>query len=252
MDLKATQEKLLELMTAFDGVCRQHSIRYTLHGGTLLGAVREKGFIPWDDDMDIAMTRAEYEKLAQVLSNDPTFRIVGNIKKQFRKVGQNEYWVDIFICDSISQKPAQQKGKLLLLTVLDVMNRDKNSIKLSDFSQYSAGKRLAFKTAYWCGKLLSPGIKVSLYQKVSRDMWLGDKTVYVRSNDQYKGRQKVFPAQWMENYVYIPFSDTAFSVSADYHNMLVSFYGEDYMTPIRDDRNRAVHDIVRSEGEITL
>ena len=252
MDLKMTQEKLLSLMIAFDGVCRKYAIHYTLHGGTLLGAVREKGFIPWDDDMDIAMTRGEYEKLESALSGDPDYSIVGNIKKQFRKNGENDYWVDIFICDHISAKPLAGKAKQLLLTVLDVMNRDRHTIMLSDFSKYSASKRIVFKAMYWCGKLLPATFKVWLYKKISRDAWTGDKTLYIRSNDQYKGRVKVFPVQWMDGYQYIPFGQTEFAVSSNYHDMLVSFYGENYMTPIKDDRNAVVHDLVRAEGNITM
>lgn len=252
MDLKVTQENLLLLMTALDKICREQNISYTLHGGTLLGAVREKGFIPWDDDMDIVMTRQEYKKLEKVLSVNPDFCIVGNIKKQFRHIGENNYWVDIFICDHISAKPLEQKLKQLLLTVLDVMNRDKNSIQLSDFSKYGAGKRVAFKMAYYFGKVLPLRFKVWLYEKISRDLLNGDKSLYIRSNDQYKGRQKVFPTQWLDGYQYIPFGKTEFAVSAHYHELLVSFYGENYMTPIKDDRNAVVHDIVRAEGNINL
>lgn len=252
MSLKETQNKLRELMCRFDAICRTHDIPYTLHGGTLLGAIREKGFIPWDDDMDVMMTRQAFEKLAAVLTDDPECHIVGKIKKQFRQRGENRYWVDIFICDPISEKPLPQKLKLLLLTVLDVMNRDKNTIALSDFSKYGKGKQIAFKLAYWCGKLLPTDCKCKLYDKASRSLWVGDGTIYVRSNDQYKGRQKVFPARWLDNYTQVPFDDREFFVSTRYHDLLVSFYGENYMTPIKDDRNSVVHDLVRGEGDIPL
>lgn len=252
MDLKATQENLLELMIAFDGICRGHQIAYSLHGGTLLGAVREKGFIPWDDDMDVAMTRAEFEKLENALEADDCFHIVGNIKKQFRRKGESRFWVDIFLCDYVDARSAQQKRKQLALTLLDVMNRDKRTIALSDFSKYGLGKRLAFKAAYWFGKLFTPRWKANLYQKISAAMWTGNRTMYMRSNDQYKGRMMAFPVQWLKSFSYVPFLDTAFSVSSHYHEMLVSLYGEDYMTPAKDDRNSRVHNLVREDGDITL
>ena len=252
MDLELTHKNLLELMTAFDNFCQKHAIHYTLHGGTLLGAVREKGFIPWDDDMDISMTRAEYVKLADALASDPNFHIVGSIKKQFRRIGENHCWVDIFICDYISEKHALQTLKQLSLTILDIMNRDKNSIKLSDFSKYSKSKQILFRLCYVCGKLLTSKFKTKLYQKISQDLFVGNKTMYIRSNDQLKGRNLVFPTQWLERYQYIPFADKAFSVSENYHELLVSFYGSNYMTPIKDTRNSQVHDLIRSEGEINL
>lgn len=252
MDLKVTQENLFALMTAFDGICRKAHISYTLHSGTLLGAVREKGFIPWDDDMDIAMSRAAFEKLEKTLQNDPCFHIVGNIKKQFRRKGENRFWVDIFICDFIDQRRLPQKLKQTALTLLDIMNRDKHTVALSDFSKYGLGKRLAFKAAYWCGKLFTSRFKGKLHKKVSRDLWTGNRTMCVRSNDQLKGRVLVFPVQWLDSFQDMPFGDAVFSVTTYYHDVLVSIYGEDYMTPVKDDRNSSVHDLVREDGDITL
>lgn len=60
--LKALQAELLEMLSVVDGVCRQLGISYLLDGGTALGAARHGGFIPWDDDVDLGMPRADYER----------------------------------------------------------------------------------------------------------------------------------------------------------------------------------------------
>ena len=63
------QQCSLNTLIAVDKICRQYNIPYFITNGTLLGAVRHKGFIPWDDDMDIAMLRPDYETFISVLSS---------------------------------------------------------------------------------------------------------------------------------------------------------------------------------------
>lgn len=62
LDMDGTHARLLDIMVDVDAFCREHGIRYSLAFGTLLGGVRHKGFIPWDDDADIYMPRADFER----------------------------------------------------------------------------------------------------------------------------------------------------------------------------------------------
>ncbi|MCQ2234625.1 MAG: LicD family protein [Paludibacteraceae bacterium] len=62
-DIRPLQLKIMEILEVIHHVCEEHGLRYYMIDGTLIGAVRHKGFIPWDDDMDIGMPRADYEKL---------------------------------------------------------------------------------------------------------------------------------------------------------------------------------------------
>ena len=73
--LTLLQAKLLESLKWFDSFCKQNNLRYYAIGGTMLGAMRHQGFIPWDDDIDLGMPRADYEKL-RTLSKTLTGRFV--------------------------------------------------------------------------------------------------------------------------------------------------------------------------------
>ena len=69
-DLHKIHEVLKELIDEVDRICRKNNISYFLEGGTALGAVRHGGFIPWDDDVDLGMLRADYDKFIEVCKND--------------------------------------------------------------------------------------------------------------------------------------------------------------------------------------
>ena len=66
LSLAEMQQVYLELLKEFDALCRKHGLRYDLAGGSLLGAVRHGGFIPWDDDIDVCMPRPDYRRLLEL------------------------------------------------------------------------------------------------------------------------------------------------------------------------------------------
>ncbi|MCF0203356.1 MAG: LicD family protein [Bacteroidaceae bacterium] len=68
--LRKCQLKQLAILEVIDSICRKHNIEYWLDGGTLLGAVRHKGFIPWDDDIDVAMKESEMERFVKIAPSE--------------------------------------------------------------------------------------------------------------------------------------------------------------------------------------
>lgn len=81
IDVKILQDHLLSMLAKFHKFCEDNGLTYYIIGGTFLGAVRHKGFIPWDDDMDIGMPREDYEKMCNMLSD----KLPSNLELRFYK-----------------------------------------------------------------------------------------------------------------------------------------------------------------------
>lgn len=127
-----TRHYQLELLDAFVEICNTYCLYYTLGGGTLLGAIRHQGFIPWDDDIDVLMPRSDYERLIQLDMHNTIFfekNIVllnwkkGNYEYPFVKIvntnttidekymqntSEVHLWIDIFPIDGISSQKYRQ------------------------------------------------------------------------------------------------------------------------------------------------
>ena len=124
-DLRKMQLLELDMLVELDKVCRKNNIKYIIHAGSLLGAVRHKGFIPWDDDIDVCFLREEYEKFLLVSdqlnqqicyfqdhSTDSNYRWgYGKIRRtgttyiregqEFSKNGKSGIFIDVFPLDDI-------------------------------------------------------------------------------------------------------------------------------------------------------
>ncbi len=114
-DLRTMQLAMLGMIKIFDKLCKEYGLTYWLDYGTLLGAIRHNGFIPWDDDMDIAMPRADYDKILPLLKDKLeaygfVLRWGGYYDDRGKmarlamgyKTLETGMWMDIFPVDSIS------------------------------------------------------------------------------------------------------------------------------------------------------
>ena len=177
LTLQERQALLKEMLVMFDAHCRKFNITYSLAYGTMLGAVREHGFIPWDDDADIMLSRKEYEKLILSLDNnylsDHKYKIIKYLWTS-KIVDATNYWIawiDIFILDNVPDGPINSKVKLYSLLMLQGMSKDSLSLK------GSIGERIMSIATWTLGRLFTNGLKTKLYENISK---IGNGKVTVR------------------------------------------------------------------------
>ncbi len=121
MTLNDVQTVSLDIMKNLNDFCEEHSIKYSLGYGSLIGAIRHNGFIPWDDDMDVVMMRDDFNRFCEIYEDNVNFKLFsynrGNtysavarlceMKKTFVKTGlplfteETGVWIDIFPLDSV-------------------------------------------------------------------------------------------------------------------------------------------------------
>ena len=129
--LKLLQEIELENLRMLMEICEKNHLRYYLIGGSLLGAMRHKGFIPWDDDIDVGLPRPDYNRFVQIakdylpahmdvktMTSDPNYkcyftRLINNKKKIYWDHGQYTavigVWMDVFPLDGLPENPLLRK-----------------------------------------------------------------------------------------------------------------------------------------------
>jgi lipopolysaccharide cholinephosphotransferase len=98
-NIQLVQFALKKYMKDFDKICSDNNISYWADSGTLLGAVRNKGIIPHDDDIDVCVFQKDFDKLSDVLKTHPVYELIilGNFSKVKRRDVNANVWIDIFI-----------------------------------------------------------------------------------------------------------------------------------------------------------
>lgn len=253
--LQRHQAVLLELLTEFDRICRKHGIGYVLFAGSALGAVRHQGFIPWDDDLDVAILRADYERFLRLAPEElsDAYYLQGEFSDHwpmfFSKLRKNGtacmerfipkdeamhqgIYLDIFPVDNLSNSTFMRKVQFAASKVVIAKGLSRRGY-LTD----SGAKKLFMA----CCKLVPMG----LVRRIARQDGKTDtRQVHTFFGAASRYEKNVFPRQWFEETVRMPFAGGEFPVPAQADAMLTQIYG-DYMTPPADDEKRCkVHGVI--------
>lgn len=252
----------LKVLSVVDRICKRHGLRYFLHFGSLLGAVRHKGFIPWDDDLDIAMLRKDYMEFIKYAPREmpESYRIQSFYTNETHKqpnaavINRETVWEDKAITESHYGCPFIVG---LDLYPMDYVPRDPQLAKVHK-NLYMAAYDLAqrydvYKEAGEAENLLSQleqvsGSKINREGNIVNELWkLADRVLMMFSEDE--SDYLVYPSGYVtcedgakvrkecfSNTVYLPFvGDVQLPVPAGYTEVLIKRFGKDYMTPIRCD-----------------
>ncbi len=106
-DLRKIQMKMLDMLVVFDEICNRHAIPYWLSAGTLIGANKYRGFIPWDDDLDVQVLQKDMKRLLKILDEE----LPEDLKIQTRKTdkGYRYYWAKVRDTNSFIHEPETEK-----------------------------------------------------------------------------------------------------------------------------------------------
>ena len=246
----------LDMLKDIDSFCRSHGIRYSLGGGTLLGAVRHGGFIPWDDDVDIMMPRADYDRFVSTYNHkESPYRCISYIKT--REVRYAKAWAKVHdtrtVCKETNESADLRHGIFIDVFPIDGLPEDEK--KCAKFLKRNASYKHRLKmsmvrvTKY--NKTMNP-FKFALSQIVPTKVWkkLSDRTSrkYEFESSKYAGAttgsylmKERYRRHIFEHYVDIPFEDCTFRAVKDWHIYLEQHYN-DYMA-LPPEGQRETHSI---------
>ena len=261
--LLEVQEANLKILKELDRICEKYRISYVLDSGTLLGAIRHGGFIPWDDDADVVMTRNGWEAFKKVAARelpegmrlifpdsfgggkrfyDFTPRVIYEYSRRrepgdedaFYEGKLNHLWVDIFILDRLPDSPAAAKAVLLRQKALYLLAMG-HRFRL-DMKKYPAKLKLPVLGGSTAGKAVPMRNIFRMQEKLSRCAERKKTAYWYYSNYEPGYIDIKLKDSWVTERTRIRFEDTTLSIPANYDEVLKSIYG-DYMTlPPKEER----------------
>lgn len=277
-ELKQLQAVELDILKQVLPIIEAHGLTYYMLGGTLLGAVRHKGFIPWDDDIDIGMPRPDYERFVQLAAQElhapyqlHTFlsakgeygyyyaRVenagVRLVRSATKKVTEIPAWIDIFPLDGVPEeegafsqwlKAAQRKKLNFKLSQFDYFFSVDSTKKSSHAAGIIALKRLISATKVY--RLLRPEACWRALDKCLKSNDYGASSRLINFCG-FWGLKEMFPKSVYGNGRLYPFEDLMLNGPEDYDAVLTQMYG-DYMTPPPDaDKEHHYVELIESPAK---
>lgn len=242
-----------EILKVTHDFCKKHGIKYSLYAGTLLGAVRHGGFIPWDDDVDIFMERNEYERFLKLwqeekvegytmqATNSPFYEGINHTKirkdgtifaskKEMEVDTHHGIWLDVFPFDKVPTDKKARKKFFFKAKLRLVYTRG--------YPYEKGGKFLKLLSKI----LLIPSRKTQLKIRNKIEKQIIDKYKDLKSGYEYmslaatENFKTFYPPEIIENLASITFENASYSAVKDYDKMLTIQYGDYMKLPPEEQR----------------
>ena len=261
-DLRKAQLLMLKILKEVHKICEENNIKYFLSDGTLIGAIRHQGFIPWDNDLDIGMLREDYEKFCkiapQILSENfilQNFQTDKGYGLQFGKVilkntvwiekvakNTNRQWsgiyIDIFTYDNITENKKMQKliNRLFIFIQGLILIKFKY-INISNYESMAKKLKYVLKKIYLC--TISKKLLIYIRDSICKRYLNKSKTLVTKYGGNFYKNQN--PYNFYKDLTLQKFEDTSFYIPKNYDKILKNLYGN-YMEipPIEKQRQHGI------------
>lgn len=262
--MKRAWAAALELLELLIDICNRHNLSYFAEFGTLLGAVRHQGFIPWDDDIDIAMKRKDYNKLLSILPKElpegitlggmyspckevrammdtfhfqscitpiPSYWDFSDFLKRFHGFPYRAIGIDIFPLDNIPSDPDISNFQKDVIRGIIALIRDYDTIPSTELEKF-------FTDIEGLCNVTIPregDTKLYLYRLIDSisSLYSEDECDSIVFYPQWlRYDYKCYKNEWFDETVLMPFETTQIAVPKNYHEILTLVYG-DYNSPAK-------------------
>lgn len=259
LSLEQVKQIEIDLLEAVDSICKQEEFRYSMGGGTLLGAVRHRGFIPWDDDIDIMMPRPDYNAFLQYcFTHDVPFKI----KAWENDKTYTDLSAKIYNPDTVTEDENFEGERIgVAIDVFPIDGLGDTYKKAQKAFRSTAFKRellvaanwkkfFRSKTHAWYLEPIRFGMfvisrfvnKQKLFASVLRKYETidFDTTAFAAAVGGSYREKEILPRAVFSEYITLPFEDKEFQAIADYDTYMKSIFG-DYMTLPPEEKRVSHH-----------
>lgn len=247
--MTSEQNNIYSVMKQFARICEAHDLKYFLAGGSLIGAVRHKGFIPWDDDMDIMMPAEDYKRFLALGSelpeglelqteDDPCYPFLfaklcdtGIPFETGAEHGPKGVYIDLFPIYPSRKPDGWAKLGFNIISVIGYVLQ----VKLG-WLRYDPYKKAYARLAFNLLHLCPGGLLKKIRHLVSRSIAKNDTEYCFSPGGGHKGLVEFYPKRWFEGQAVLAFEDEMFPVPTGWHEYLEQLYGEYMILPDLEER----------------